>query len=152
MDTKTVIKRLNIYYYGVFFLLVVLATVTYLLITHDILPVIDPLSRWGKVIQYAVIFDVLTTVPLGLWWHKRQCKQIAKIEDEQTQFTAYYRCAAIRICLVSNTMLLAIPAFYILGAYKSMMWVAAISAIGWYFTKPTEKKLYFELHPDEEQY
>lgn len=152
MDTKKVIKRLNIYYYGVFFLLIVLATVTYLLITREILPVVDPLSRWGKVIQYAVIFDVLTTVPLGLWWHKRQCKQIAKIEDEQTQLTAYYRSAAIRICLVSNTMLLAIPAFYILGAYMSMMWVAAISAIGWYFTKPTEKKLYFELHPDEEQY
>lgn len=152
MDTKTVIKRLNIYYYGVFFLLIVLATVTYLLITREILPVVDPLSRWGKVIQYAVIFDVLTTVPLGLWWHKRRCKQIAKIEDEQTQLSAYYRSAAIRICLVSNTMLLAIPAFYILGAYMSMMWVAAISAIGWYFTKPTEKKLYFELHPDEEQY
>ena len=152
MDKKTVIKRLNIYYYGVFFLLVVLATVTYLLITREILPVIDPLSRWGKVIQSAVIFDVLTTVPLGLWWHKRQCKQIAKIEDEKARLTAYYRCAAIRICLVSNTMLFAVPAFYILGAYMSMIWVAAISAIGWYFTKPTEKKMYFELNPDIEQY
>lgn len=152
MDTKTVIKRLNIFYYGIFLLLVVLATVTYLLITREILPVIDPLSRWGKVIQSAVIFDVLTTVPLGLWWHKRQCKQIAKIEDEKARLTAYYRCAAIRICLVSNTMLLAIPAFYFLGAYMSMMWVAAISAIGWYFTKPTEKKMYFELNPDIEQY
>ena len=152
MDTKTVIKRLNIIYYGVFFLLVVLATVTYLLITREILPVIDPLSQWGKVIQCAVIFDVLMTVPGGLWWHKRRCKQIAAIEDEQVQLAAYYKCAAIRICLVSNTMLLAIPAFYFLGAYMSMMWVAAISAIGWYFTKPTEKKMYFELNPDIEQY
>ena len=152
MDKKTVIKRLNIIYYGVFFLLVVLATAAYLLITKEILPVIDPLSMCGRVIQYAVIFDVLTTVPLGLWWHKRQCKQIAKIEDEKARLTAYYRCAAIRICLVSNTMLLAIPAFYFLGAYMSMMWVAAISAIGWYFTKPTEKKMYFELNPDIEQY
>ncbi len=152
MDTKTVIKRLNIFYYGVFFLLVVLATAAYLLVIKEVIPVIAPLSTWGKVIQYAIIFDVLTTVPFGLWWHKRQCKQIAAIEDEQTQLTAYYRCSAIRICLVSNTMLLAIPAFYILGAYMSMMWVAAIAAIGWYFTKPTEKKMYFELHPNEEQY
>ena len=152
MDKKTVIKRLNIIYYGVFFLLVVLATAAYLLITKEILPVIDPLSMCGRVIQYAVIFDVLMTVPGGLWWHKRQCKQIAKIEDEKARLTAYYRCAAIRICLVSNTMLLAIPAFYILGAYQSMIWVAAIAAIGWYFTKPTEKKMYFELNPDIEQY
>lgn len=152
MDAKTVIKRLNIIYYGVFFLLVVLATAAYLLVMKEIIPVIDPLSKWGKVIQYAIIFDVLLTVPGGLWWHKRQCKQIALIDDESARLTAYYKSAALRICLVSNTMLFAIPAFYILGAYMSMMWVAAIAAIGWYFTKPTEKKLYFELHPNEEQY
>ena len=152
MDAKTVIKRLNIIYYGVFFLLVVLATAAYLLVIKEIIHVIDPLSKWGKVIQYAIIFDVLLTVPGGLWWHKRQCKQIALIDDEAARLTAYYKSAALRICLVSNTMLFAIPAFYILGAYMSMMWVAAIAAIGWYFTKPTEKKLYFELHPNEEQY
>ena len=148
MDTKTVIKRLNIWYYGVFFLLVILATATYLLITKQVIPVLDPLSPWGKAIQYVIIFDVLLTVPFGLWWHKHQCRSIAQIEERQVKLAAYYRSAALRICLVSNTMLLAIPAFYILGAYMSMMWVAAISAIGWYFTKPTEKKLYFELHPN----
>ena len=152
MDTKTVIKRLNIWYYGIFFLLVILATATYLLVTKQVIPVLDPLSSWGKAIQYVIIFDILLTVPFGLWWHKHQCKSIAKIEDEQAQLIAYYKSATLRICLVSNTMLFAIPAFYILGAYMSMMWVAAIAAIGWYFTKPTEKKLYFELHPNEEQY
>ena len=70
MDKKTVLKRLNIIYYGVFSLLIVLATTTYLLVTHAILPFIDPLSGWGKVIQYVVIFDVLLTVPFGLWWIK----------------------------------------------------------------------------------
>ena len=152
MDTKTVIKRLNIIYYGMFLLLVVLATAAYLLIIKEVIPVLDPLSQWGKVIQYAIIFDVLLTVPGGLWWHKKRCKQIAQIEDETERLTAYYKSAALRICLVSNTMLFAIPAYYILGAYMSMMWVAAIAAIGWYFTKPTEKKMYFELHPEEEQY
>ena len=152
MDKKTVLKRLNIIYYGMFFLLVILATAFYLLIMKQVIPVIDPLSPWGKAIQYFVICDVLVTVPFGLWWHKRQCKTIAAIEDEQAQLTAYFKSAALRICLVSNTMLFAIPAYYILGAYMSMMWVAGIAAIGWYFTKPTERKMYFELHPNEEQY
>ena len=152
MDKKTVLKRLNIIYYGVFFLLVVLATTAYLLVTKGIIPVLDPLSQWGKAIQYIVIADVLVTVPFGLWWHKRRCRGIAKVVETEMRLTAYYRSAALRICLVSNTMLLAVPAFYILGAYMSMIWVAAISAIGWYFTKPTEKKMYFELHPEEEQY
>ena len=66
MDTKTVIKRLNIYYYGIFFLLVILATAAYLLITKGIIPVLDPLSTAGKAIQYILIFDVLITVPFGL--------------------------------------------------------------------------------------
>jgi hypothetical protein len=39
-----------------------------------------------------------------------------------------------------------------MGAYKSMLWVAAIGAIGWYFTKPTERKMQLELSPSEEQY
>lgn len=152
MDKQTVIKRLNFFYYGVFCLLVILATTTYLLITHELIPIIDPLSTWGKVIQYVVICDVLVTVPFGLWWHKRQCRSIAQMVETPARLKAYYRSAALRICLVSNTMLLAVPAFYILGAYQSMIWVAAIAAIGWYFTKPTEKKLFFELHPDMEQY
>lgn len=152
MDTKTVIKHLNFYYYGVFALLVVVAMLSYLLITKQIIPVLDPLSTWGKAIQYFVICDVLVTLPFGLWWHKRQCRGIATLEDMQAKHAAYYKSAAWRICLVSNTMLFAIPAYYILGAYMSMMWVAAISAIGWYFTKPTEKKLFLELHPDFDQY
>lgn len=152
MDKKTVLKRLNIIYYGVFSLLIVLATVSYLLVIKGIVPVIDPQSVWGKVIQYIVIFDVLLTLPFGLWWHKRRCRGIAQLVETEMRLMAYYRSAALRICLVSNTMLLAVPAFYLLGAYQSMIWVAAISAIGWYFTKPTEKKMYFELNPDLEQY
>ena len=152
MDKKTVLKRLNIIYYGMFFLLVILATTTYLLVTKGIIPILDPLSTGGKVIQYFVIFDVLATLPFGLWWHKRCCRGIAEVVDTELKYKYYYKSAALRICLVSNTMLFAIPAYYILGAYMSMMWVAGISAIGWYFSKPTEKKMFMELHPDFDQY
>jgi hypothetical protein len=42
-----------------------------------------------------------------------------------------------------------------MGAYQSMLWVAAVSAIGWYFTKPSERKMELELQtqdPNQEQY
>jgi hypothetical protein len=39
-----------------------------------------------------------------------------------------------------------------MGAYRSMLWVAAIAAIGWYFTKPTEGKMQQELLPPTENY
>jgi len=152
MNKAQVLKKLNICYYAIMFAALAAGTIAYLLVVWQKITPIDPLSVWGKVIQYVVILDVLLTVPGGLWWHKRTCNRLAKIEDESLQLAGYHRSAKWRIILVSNTMVLAFPAFYLLGAYMSMLWVAAIAAIGWYFTKPTEKKLFFELHPEVEQY
>lgn len=149
---KKIIKNLNWYYYGIMALTVCMAAIAYLLVVKQIVTPIDPLSKLGQVLQYIIIFDVLLTVPGGLWWHKKKCGKVAQIEDKEAQLEAYRKSAMCRILLVSNTMLWAFAAYYLMGAYMSMLWVAAISAIGWYFTKPTEKKMYFELHPNEEQY
>lgn len=149
---KEIIKQLNWYYYGIMALTVCVAVAMYLLVIKHFFATIDPQSTIGQIAQYVTIFDVLLTVPGGLWKHKKKCGKIAKIEDEKTRLEAYRKSATMRIILVSNTMLFAFPLYYLLGGYMSMLWVAAISAIGWYFTKPTEKKMYFELHPQEEQY
>lgn len=149
---KKIIKNLNWYYYGIMALTVCVAAIAYLLVVKQIVTPIDPLSKLGQVLQYIIIFDVLLTVPGGLWWHKKKCGKVAQIEDKEAQLEAYRKSAMCRILLVSNTMLWAFAAYYLMGAYMSVLWVAAISAIGWYFTKPTEKKMYFELHPNEEQY
>ena len=63
----------------------------------------------------------------------------------------YKRAATWRIVLVSNAMIFGIAAFYLMGAYQSMLWIAAVSAIGWYFTKPSEAKLQAELQPKDPQ-
>lgn len=151
MESK-IIKHLNFYYYGILLLTIISATTSYFLLMKDIVPPIEPLSKWGQIIQYVIIFDVLVCVPCGLWLHKLACKRLAKVEDEAAQLAGYQRSAARRIVLVGHGMIFAIAAFYLMGAYMSMIWIAGISAIGWYFTKPTEKKLYLELHPQEEQY
>lgn len=150
-------KKLNFYYYGILVLAVVTATLCYLLIMKDIVRPIDPMSTLGQVIQYIVILDAIITIPFGLWWHKRNCKkwqvspeQLQNLDDAIKQ--AYYRSARNRILLVSNAMILGIAASYLVGAcdpaHQSMLWIAGISAIGWYFTKPTEKKMYMELQPE----
>lgn len=149
---KQVVRNLNWYYYGIMALTVCMAVVAYLLIVRDVVAPINPQSPLGAGIQYAIIFDVLATLPFGLWWHKKKCTKIALVEDDAARYEAYRRSAVWRILLVGNTMVFAFPAYYFFGGYMSMLWVAAISAIGWYFTKPTERKMYFELHPQEEQY
>ncbi len=142
-------KRLNLYYYGMLVLAVIAATVTYFLIMKDIVLPIDPLSVPGQVIQYIIILDAIVSIPLGLWLHKRVCTRLAQQDESEQRTQAYCRSAARRIFMVSNAMVLGIAAFYLMGGYMSMLWLAGISAIGWYFTKPTEKKMFMELQPEQ---
>ena len=154
---QQIAKHLNWYYYGMMILAVIAATIMYLLIVKAVVSPIDPLSMAGKVIQYIIIFDALITIPLGLYGFKRACNRLLKkvsaehpiLTDEI--YSKYQTYAAWRIVLVSNSMVLGIIAFYCLGCYQSMLWIAAIGAIGWYFTKPTARKVQIELTPQPNQ-
>ena len=148
---KNIIKILNLYYYGVLILTLISGTLAYFLIVKDIVLPIDPMSTLGKVLQYVVIFDALLTIPTGLYLCKRQCTKLAELSDETVKLAGYKRAATLRILLVSNTMIFGIAVFYLMSGYqsKSMLWITAVSAIGWYFTKPSEAKLQAELQPKQ---
>ena len=146
---KNIIKSLNLYYYGVLILTLISGTLAYFLIIKDIVQPIAPMSMLGQVLQYAVIFDALLTIPAGLYLCKRQCTKLAELTDETSKLAGYKRAATLRILLVSNTMVFGIAAFYLMGAYQSMLWITAVSAIGWYFTKPSERKMQLELQPQQ---
>jgi hypothetical protein len=152
---KKIIKSLNLYYYGVLILTLLSGTSAYFLIMKDLVQAIDPMSTIGQVMQYAVIVDALLTIPAGLYLCKRKCTKLAELADEEQKLMGYKRVATLRILLVSNTMVLGIAAFYLMGAYQSMLWITAVSAIGWYFTKPSERKMELELQakdPNQENY
>ena len=154
MEQK-IIRTLNFYYYGMMVLTLLAGTLAYFLIMKDYVHPIDSLSTLGQVIQYIIIFDALLTIPLGLYLCKKQCTKLSVLENEEEKLTGYKQAATLRILLVGNTMVFAIAAFYLMGAYQSMLWVAAVSAIGWYFTKPSERKMQLELQPqdpNQEQY
>ena len=154
MEQK-IIRTLNVYYYGIMALTLLAGTLAYFLIMKDYVQPIDSLSTLGQAIQYMVILDALVTIPLGLYLCKKQCTKLSVLENEDEKLLGYKKAATIRILLVSNAMVFAIAAFYLMGAYQSMLWVAAVSAIGWYFTKPSERKMELELQtqdPNQEQY
>ena len=154
MEQK-IIRTLNVYYYGIMALTLLAGILAYFLIMKDYVQPIDSLSTLGQAIQYVVIFDALVTIPLGLYLCKKQCTKLSVLDNEDEKLQGYKKAAALRILLVSNTMVFAIAAFYLMGAYQSMLWVAAVSAIGWYFTKPSERKMELELQPkdpNQEQY
>ena len=154
MEQK-IIRTLNFYYYGMMALTLLAGTLAYFLIMKDYVQPIYSLSTLGQVIQYVIIFDALLTIPLGLYLCKKQCTKLSVLENEEEKLMGYKQAATLRILLVGNTMVFAIAAFYLMGAYQSMLWVAAVSAIGWYFTKPSERKMQLELQPqdpNQEQY
>ena len=154
MEQK-IIRTLNVYYYGIMALTLLAGTLAYFLIMKDYVQPIDSLSTLGQAVQYMVILDALVTIPLGLYLCKKQCTKLSVLENEEEKLLGYKKAATIRILLVSNAMVFAIAAFYLMGAYQSMLWVAAVSAIGWYFTKPSERKMELELQtqdPNQEQY
>ena len=148
MEQK-IIRTLNVYYYGVMALTLLAGTLAYFLIMKDIVQPIDSLSNLGKTMQYIVIFDALLTIPLVLYLCKKQCVTLSSLENQEEKLYGYKKAAILRILLVSNTMVFAIAAFYLMGAYQSMLWVAAVSAIGWYFTKPSIRKMELELQPND---
>ncbi len=154
MEQK-IIRTLNLYYYGIMVLTLLAGTLAYFLIMKDYVQPIDSFSMLGQIIQYVIILDALVTIPLGLYLCKKQCTKLSVLENEKEKLLGYKQAATLRILLVGNTMVFAIAAFYLMGAYQSMLWVAAVSAIGWYFTKPSERKMQLELQPqdpNQEQY
>ena len=146
---QKIIRTLNVYYYAMMILALLSGTLSYFLIMKGYVLPIDSLSSFGQVIQYLVIFDALITIPLGLFICKKQCTKLSSIENEEEKLVGYNKSARMRILLVSNTMVFAIAAFYLMGAYQSMLWVAAVSAIGWYFSKPSLRKMELELQPKD---
>ena len=107
------------------------------------------MSRIGQVLQYVIIFDALLSIPAGLYLCKRQCKKLSLLDTPEEKLLGYKSAATWRILLVGNTMIFGIAAFYLMGAYQSMLWITAVSAIGWYFTKPSEDKMQAELQPQD---
>lgn len=134
------VKKLNWIYYGQMVIALIVLSAMYYAFSKSLYEPLNPSSQIGMIVQYFIIFDALITIPLGLY--------LIKFFKPQTE-RLYFKLAGARILLVSNTMPLGIVAFYWMGGYKSMLWVAAIAAIAWYFSKPTLGKMEQEMKPED---
>ena len=134
------IKKLNWIYYTQMVVPLLVLSAMYYEFSKGLYEPLDRMSRLGQIVQYIIIFDALVTIPLGLY--------LLKLCKPQTD-DGYFKAAATRILLASNTMPLGIFAYYWMGCYQSMLWVAAIAAIAWYFAKPTLGKMEQEMQPHD---
>ena len=137
---EQVVRKLNWIYYGQMLITLIVLTAMYYAFSKGLYEPLDRMSQLGVVVQYVLLFDALITIPLGLYL----IKWLKPVTEEK-----YFKLAAARILMVSNTMPLGIAAYYWMGGYQSMFWVAAISAIAWYFSKPTLAKMDKEMTPED---
>ena len=165
---KKIISTLNIYYYGVMFASLLACTLVWYLVKNGHVARIDMDSPVGTIIQSIIMIDALITIPAGLYLCKRKCKALSLLTDENEKLQGYFKAARMRILMVSNTMFFAIIANSVLVRFvteqepqssapqiTTMMALAAMSAIAWWFTKPSEQKMQAELEPqdpNQEQY
>ena len=129
---EQVVRKLNWIYYGQMFITCLVWAVMAYAFSHGMYEPLDVFSKAGMAVQYFIIIDALVTIPLGLY--------LVKFFKPQTD-EKYFKLAGLRILLVSNAMPLGVLAFYWMGGYKSMIWVAAIAAIAMCFSKPTLGKM-----------
>ncbi|HCS87473.1 MAG TPA: hypothetical protein DIW30_03370 [Bacteroidales bacterium] len=141
-------KRLMWFYYLCYTLAVLAATLMWFLVTKEKITAFSPQSAVGNVVQYIVIVYTLVSVPGGLYGFKLKCNQIKRME-QPAKYAAYYKWAAARICVVGVGITFGVVAFYLLLGYQSMLWCAAISAVGLFFCKPVPRKIQLELTDDE---
>ena len=137
---EQVVKKLNWIYYSQMAIALIVLTAMYYAFSKGLYEPLDTMSTLGKTVQYVIILDALITIPLGLY--------LVKLFKPQTP-QAYFKTAGARILLVSNAMPLGIFAFYWMGSYRSMLWIAAVAAVAWYFSKPTLRKAELEMTPDD---
>ena len=110
----------------------------------------DANSSAGLTLQYGAIIYALASIPGGLYWFKRQCAAISRVEDEDLKYDLYYSYAFIRTAVIALSMPLSLLAYTLLGAYRPMIWLAAIGALAFVFCKPTARKAEEELRPQDD--
>lgn len=149
----TEIKRLYYIVYGLtiaLFGVIWYMNYTSLADTGEAFMLFEPNSAIGMYIQYGVILYTLAAIPGALYWFKRKCTVLSKIEDEAERYDKYYAYASIRIAIIAVSMPLSLFGYMVLGAYKPMLWLAAIAAIAFVFTKPSAAKTEEELRPKDD--
>lgn len=145
MNEQQVVKHLKWYYYGAMLLAVLAAGICYYLFPKYGIYV-DPYQKAGMAVSYVVICYMLLSVAGGLWLFNRQIKPLKKREDEG-RYREYLRYAVIRLCIIAAGLILAIVAYYLLKL-QTMIYCAAISAVGLVFCKPQEARVQIDLADD----
>lgn len=143
---KKVLRNITFAYYAVYIAAIAAASAGYSILKSGI--GIDPNSETGIAINSILIILIIGAVPVSLWYFNVLTKKWAKLESEELKLQKYQKAALIRLVVLGLALVLGVIFYYILGI-QSMIFSAAIAAVGVFFCKPSEQKISTELELDQ---
>lgn len=156
MSKSEWLRYMQVMYYVLYGLIIVLFGVVWYVNYQSLTEsgerylVVEPNTKAGLALQYGVIIYTLAAIPGALYWMKRVCGKLSKLEDIDLKYDSYYTCACVRVIVVAMAVVLSLIVYMLLGAYTPMIWLAAIGAVALVFTKPSAAKTEEELRPRDE--
>lgn len=144
------IQSINLVYYLIFLLTIVLVTVGYFINMGNIeIPHIEEVSDTGRTLSSIYIIYLLVSIPLAVYGFNKQTKKWKEMADIDEMLKKYVKGSKIRLAVIGIGLIFGIILVYILNS-RSMIFCAAIGAIMLYISKPTAKKVHKELEINEE--
>ena len=145
---ESAIKKLFLYYYLVFVLLILTAVLGHFL---SLKLAIDTNSARGVSAQTFSIFILLIFIPSALKIFSVKVNKLSKNEDLNIidKINKYVFWSNIRLAMIAFSLLINVL-FYYLIQNNSMLFCAAISAVAVLFCRPKKDKMLEELNITEE--
>lgn len=143
---KTTLRKITIAYYLVYLAAIVAATAGLAIMKAGF--TIDSTTDLGIAINSVLIIFIIGSVPLSLWVFNNKLKNWIKLPTEHEKLQKYQKAALIRLMILGAGLVLGVVFYYVL-TLQSMIFSAAIAAVGVFFCKPSEKKIRTELELDK---
>lgn len=139
-------KKLNVVYYSIYTLVILLTIGGYFLNMNNILSFSKEAGL--SYLPYVVIGISIASILIGFGLFEFQKKKLSLIEDKRVRFSQYFKSAALRLYSTGIVFLLGVPVFYVTKNITLLTFVG-IAAIILIYSKPTENKISRDLGEDE---
>ena len=143
---KRTLGKLTLVYYLMYVVAILAIACGYYIMKSDF--IIDVKSPTGVTLQSIFILYIMASVPAAMYFFNRMTKKWRLIEDEDEKLKQYAKWSIIRIVAVGLGLFVGVVLYYLMQS-QSMLFCAAIAAIGLFFCKPAEGKIINDLDLDE---
>jgi len=143
---KRTLGKLTLVYYLMYVVAILAIACGYYIMKSGI--VIDVKSTAGITIQSVLILYIMASVFTAMYIFHKMTKKWRLIEDEEEKLKHYAKWSIIRIIAVGLGLFAGVVLYYLMQS-QSMLFCAAIAAIGLFFCKPAEGKIINDLDLDE---